>query len=147
MKIKFQSETIPSIVTEKIVPLLNQNKIILLEGPLGAGKTTLTKEILLQLGVIQTITSPTFTYVNTYRTNDERIVYHFDLYRIDSEESFFGQGFNEYLFEKESICIIEWPQVIQNLLNTPALREKSLTISLQYDGENMNSRVAFFKKN
>ena len=147
MKITFQSKDLPSLVAKHILPSLEEHPIILMNGPLGAGKTTLTKELLRQAGVTKTITSPTFTYVNTYRTKDDKTFHHFDLYRIVSEENFFGQGFNEYLFEKNSICIIEWPQIIQNLLDTPSLKGKSLSVTLEYNGDNMESRKAFFKKN
>lgn len=84
-------------------------------GPLGAGKTTLVKEMLKQAGVKEVTTSPTFTYVNVYNVGDKTL-YHFDLYRIRSLDEFLEQGFDEYLYAPNSWCFIEWPEVIESLL-------------------------------
>lgn len=81
--------------------------VLLLRGILGSGKTTLTKGIIHALtGIEQSIIdSPTFTYVNEY-TND---VYHFDFYRIQTTDTFYHLGFDEY-FQGNTICLVEWPE-------------------------------------
>ncbi len=93
-----------------------QCPIITLQGPIGAGKTTLIRAFLQALGVQESIVSPTFTYVSCYITKTGRAVYHFDLYRIESREQFESLGFSEYLCEEGALVIIEWPEVINSLL-------------------------------
>lgn len=91
-------------------------RVVGLTGPLGAGKTTLTRALLRHAGVQdEVITSPTFTYVNVYRTKHQTF-YHFDLYRLTSIDDFMLQGFDEYVDDLESICFIEWPEIIEPLL-------------------------------
>jgi tRNA threonylcarbamoyladenosine biosynthesis protein TsaE len=67
-------------------------------------------------GITETITSPTFTYVNEYTNSKAEHFYHFDLYRIGSVEEFQSQGFDEYLYQGQSWAFIEWPEVIMPLL-------------------------------
>lgn len=92
---------------------LKPNQIILLEGDLGAGKTSFVNGLLSGLGFSSGGCSPTFTLVNEYPTNPP--VNHFDLYRIGSEDELYDMGFMEYL-ESGRINIIEWPQVAENIL-------------------------------
>ena len=99
-------------------------------GPLGAGKTTLSRMLLRQWGVQEAITSPTFIYVNCYKNNSDQLFYHFDLYRIASLNEFIEQGFNEYLYQNNSWALIEWPEVI-----FPLLTHNVCFITLDYRGE------------
>lgn len=92
---------------------LKPNQIILLEGDLGAGKTTFVNGLLFGLGFSSGGCSPTFTLVNEYPTNPP--INHFDLYRISSEDELYDMGFTEYL-ESGRINIIEWPQVAAEIL-------------------------------
>lgn len=103
-------------VAQSITKKFKNFKIITLTGDLGAGKTTLVKELLRQWGVQDEILSPTFTYVNCYKNDQGQKIFHFDLYRITNLDQFFELGFDEYLVEPGSICLIEWPQVINALL-------------------------------
>lgn len=96
--------------------LMARCRIFTFEGALGAGKTTLVKALLKKCGVEQTVTSPTFTYVNVYKNNQNQTFYHFDLYRITSLDEFIEQGFNEFLYVPNNWVFIEWPQVIEPLL-------------------------------
>lgn len=105
-----------SQVAQNITENFKIFKIITLTGDLGAGKTTLVKELLRQWGVQEEILSPTFTYVNCYKNDQGKKIFHFDLYRISNLNQFFELGFDEYLVESNSICLIEWPQVINSLL-------------------------------
>lgn len=91
-----------------------KHKIVLLEGEMGAGKTTLIKEVISLMGSDDETSSPTFSIVNEYET-DWGKVFHFDLYRIKSESEAFDFGIEEYL-DSDAYCFIEWPDKIQNLI-------------------------------
>jgi tRNA threonylcarbamoyladenosine biosynthesis protein TsaE len=93
----------------------SETKVLLFQGEMGAGKTTLIKEIGKQLGVIDKMSSPTFSLVNEYRTNNNERVFHFDFYRIEKISEALDIGFEEYI-ESDCYCLIEWPQKIQNLV-------------------------------
>ena len=95
---------------------MDECAIFTFSGPLGAGKTTLIQKFLQACGVHAQITSPTFTYVNVYRNKPGTKFYHFDLYRIESVDTFLEQGFDEYLYQPKSWAVIEWPEVIKSLL-------------------------------
>ncbi|TXD48502.1 MULTISPECIES: tRNA (adenosine(37)-N6)-threonylcarbamoyltransferase complex ATPase subunit type 1 TsaE [unclassified Polaribacter] len=92
-----------------------KNKTILFYGEMGVGKTTLIKEICKKLGVLDTISSPTFSLVNEYQTSKNETVFHFDFYRITNEEEALDMGIEEY-FDNNDWCLIEWPENIENLL-------------------------------
>jgi tRNA threonylcarbamoyladenosine biosynthesis protein TsaE len=76
---------------------------------MGAGKTTLIKEICHQLGVAQSVQSPTFSLVNEYVDAKGQPVYHFDLYRLKNAQEAFDIGLEEYL-DSGNLCLIEWPE-------------------------------------
>lgn len=103
-------------VIEELKSLMQKYHIFACSGPLGAGKTTTIKALLRSCGVTDSITSPTFTYVNAYKNDNGESFYHFDLYRISSVEEFQAQGFDEYLYQDHSWVFIEWPEVIMPLL-------------------------------
>ncbi|MDU3988248.1 MAG: tRNA (adenosine(37)-N6)-threonylcarbamoyltransferase complex ATPase subunit type 1 TsaE [Staphylococcus sp.] len=95
-----------------LVEQLKSGDLILLNGDLGAGKTTLTQFIGKALGVRRTINSPTFNIIKSYRGKNLKL-HHMDCYRLeDSDEDL---GFNEY-FEDDAVTIIEWSQFIQEFL-------------------------------
>lgn len=89
-------------------------KVIVFRGEIGAGKTTLIKQICLQLGVEEAVVSPTFGLVNSYQGIDGQ-VHHFDWYRIKHEEEAIEIGWEEYLDSGEWL-LVEWPEKIINLL-------------------------------
>ena len=93
----------------------SKHKTVLFYGDMGVGKTTLIKEIISQLGVNETVSSPTFSLVNEYLTDKNESVYHFDFYRINSEEEAMDIGFEEYIYS-DSWCFIEWPEKVENLV-------------------------------
>lgn len=95
-------------------------RVFVLHGDLGAGKTTLIKGFCEALGVQDQTSSPTFAIVNEYRSDMGGPVYHFDLYRLKSEEELQGIGFEEYL-DSGAYCFIEWPELAQGLLPEDAL--------------------------
>jgi len=112
-------------------------QIVTFTGDLGAGKTTLIRALLRDLGIREPITSPTFTYVNRYKTEDGKTIYHFDLYRLNVLQEFMAQGFDEYLYQPSSWCLIEWPALIM-----PLLTHSVCHITLDYEGD---SRVMRWK--
>ncbi len=87
----------------------------LLNGEMGAGKTTLVKQIVDQVGVEGTVASPTFSIVNQYGMIGGKVIYHFDLYRLKNELEAFDIGLEEYL-SSGSLCLIEWPEKLERLL-------------------------------
>jgi tRNA threonylcarbamoyladenosine biosynthesis protein TsaE len=88
---------------------------------MGAGKTTIIKSICRELGAIDTVTSPTFTLVNEYKTISGESIYHIDLYRITKPEEVFDFGIEEY-FSSGSYCFIEWPELAETLLPREAAK-------------------------
>jgi tRNA threonylcarbamoyladenosine biosynthesis protein TsaE len=105
-------------INEAAKRLLNAGKgtnVWALYGPMGSGKTTLTKALMMELGSHEIVASPTFSIVNQYRANNNEIIYHFDFYRIKNEMEAFDIGAEEY-FDSNNLCIVEWPEKIPSLL-------------------------------
>ncbi len=98
---------------KKIASQLKKGDIIILSGDLGSGKTKLTEGVLSYFGLQNEISSPTFTIVNEYDTENLKI-YHFDLYRLADIDEFFAIGGEEY-FEKGA-SIIEWGELLEDYL-------------------------------
>lgn len=113
MEITFSINEIKTVA--KKVLNHNSNKVILLEGEMGVGKTTLIKELVKELGVIERISSPTFSLVNEYQTTDNQIIFHFDFYRIKKESEALDMGIDEYLYSG-NWCFIEWAENIPSLI-------------------------------
>lgn len=100
-------------------------------GGMGAGKTTFIKAICEELGVEDVITSPTFAIVNEYRANETgELIYHFDFYRIKKIEEVYDMGYEDY-FYSGALCFIEWPELIEELLPTDAVK---VNITVGEDG-------------
>jgi tRNA threonylcarbamoyladenosine biosynthesis protein TsaE len=113
MRIIFSLEEINE-VAQKIISE-QPNKIILFNGEMGVGKTTLIKELSKILGVTDATSSPTFSLVNEYQADDNQLVYHFDVYRLKSESEALDMGIDEYLYSG-NWCFIEWAEKIPNLI-------------------------------
>tara|TARA_B100000941_G_C28069875_1_gene333452 strand:- start:74 stop:481 length:408 start_codon:yes stop_codon:yes gene_type:complete len=113
MKINYQLSQLKE-VSFKVSKNITQ-KVILISGEMGIGKTTLIKQILVDLNVIDNVSSPTFPIINEYKTKTEDLIYHMDLYRIDKIEELYGIGFFEYL-ESGNLCFIEWGEKIEDTI-------------------------------
>jgi len=113
MKLKYKLEELPkmaAIILEK-----SATKNLLFFGEMGAGKTTLTKQIVKILGVNDNISSPTFSLVNEYISDQNEKIFHFDFYRIEDEIEALDIGIDDY-FNQNAWCLVEWPQNVENLL-------------------------------
>lgn len=95
----------------------NPSRVILFQGEMGVGKTTLIKALTKALGVLETTSSPTFSLVNEYQNKDTQALYHFDFYRIKKETEALDMGVDEYLYSG-NWCFIEWAENIPNLIPT-----------------------------
>ena len=113
MKLTYNIDDLPKIAATILKEAATKN--FLFYGEMGAGKTTLIKEIIKQIGVTDTVSSPTFSLVNEYFSDTNQIVFHFDFYRIQDEEEALDIGIDEY-FNQDAYCLVEWPQNVENLL-------------------------------
>ena len=113
---------------------LGEQRVIAFYGSMGAGKTTFIRALCQELGVIEPVTSPTFAIVNEYEVVDQssihqssthqssiKKVFHFDFYRIKRLEEAYDMGFEDYLYSGQ-LCLIEWPELIEELLPDDAVR-------------------------
>ncbi len=115
-KFIFRSESLDDLeqLSNEILMTCTKSQIFTFEGQLGAGKTTLIKSMCQYLGYTDEVTSPTFSLVNEYQTPSS-MIYHMDLYRLNSENELLDIGFEEYL-DGDAFCFIEWPQIAENLI-------------------------------
>jgi len=113
VKKEYSLNELPKIAAEILTTV--KHKVLLFNGAMGAGKTTLIKELVKQLGVQDVANSPTFSLVNEYQTNRSEKIYHFDFYRINSEEEAYDIGIEDYLYSNDW-CFIEWGEKVENLL-------------------------------
>lgn len=104
-----------SVVSECLLSLRSEADVIAFYGAMGAGKTTLIKNLCHRMGVTDEVNSPTFAIVNEYITDEGEPVYHFDFYRIKKLEEAFDIGYDDY-FYSGNLCLIEWPELIETLL-------------------------------
>ncbi len=110
-----------------------------LSGEFGCGKTVFTRGIARGLGIELPITSPSFTIIQEYKL-EERILYHLDLYRIDTEENALAFGIDDFIGNKHAITVIEWADRIPNLLGRNC-------ITIQFEAMSLQQRVIRFYQN
>ena len=114
-------------VARAVIRSLGRRTVVAFRGGMGAGKTTLIREIVAALGSADTVTSPTFAIVNQYKAGKERI-HHFDFYRIDDQREAYDFGYEEY-FYSGNLCLVEWPEKIEELLP-----DDTMTVRIRVDG-------------
>ena len=114
---------------ERLAKQLKAGDVVLLEGELGAGKSELARGVARGLGVQETVTSPSFTILNVYESGCTPL-YHFDWYRLESEEELYELGMDEYL-GGEGIALVEWPDRCPDAVPADCLR-----IRIAAEGEN-----------
>lgn len=108
---------------EEFLSKIGDNKLIAFYGQMGAGKTTFTTQLCKSLGVLDSVCSPTFTIVNEYLAASGDTIYHFDFYRIKNLAEAMDIGIEDY-FYSGNLCIMEWPENIEDLLPEETLRVK-----------------------
>ncbi|WP_460680653.1 tRNA (adenosine(37)-N6)-threonylcarbamoyltransferase complex ATPase subunit type 1 TsaE [Mucilaginibacter koreensis] len=128
MQVIIESINDLSQAANMVLTQAGQQKVFLFYGEMGAGKTTLIKELCRQLGVQEQASSPTFSIVNEYQGR-ERKVYHFDFYRLKNQTEALDMGYEEYFYSGD-YCFVEWPEKIADLLPEHYTRI-SLTVDAQ----------------
>lgn len=101
-------------VANELLSAAGTLKVWYFDGEMGSGKTTLIKVICKQLGVMESTSSPTFSIINEYQSNNGDTIYHFDFYRLKKETEAYDMGVEEY-FESGCYCFVEWPERIPTL--------------------------------
>lgn len=137
MKIEFNLNEI-----NKAVVLLNEkliHPIVCFNGDLGAGKTTFIRQLCLEWGVMDNISSPTFSIINQYKSPSKGNVFHFDFYRIEDTKEAMDIGVEEYL-DSGQICLIEWGDKIKSLLPQENIHIVEISLAA------VNKRVLELKK-
>ncbi|RDK83494.1 tRNA (adenosine(37)-N6)-threonylcarbamoyltransferase complex ATPase subunit type 1 TsaE [Marinirhabdus gelatinilytica] len=112
MKITYTLQELPDVAGKVLEEA--QTKILLFFGAMGVGKTTFITNLAKQLGVREALSSPTFSIVNEYPLEDDKL-YHFDCYRLEDEEQAMDIGIEEYL-DSGHWCFVEWPEKIESLV-------------------------------
>lgn len=117
MKIKFECHSVAELAeaAEILTSGFGAQSVFAFYGEMGAGKTTFISAIVKELGSADTVQSPTYSLVNEYLTRNGERIYHFDFYRMKSEEEAFESGAMD-LIDSGSWCFIEWPERISTLL-------------------------------
>ena len=122
-------------VSDYLLSMRSEADIIALYGAMGAGKTTLIKNLCHRMGVTDEVNSPTFAIVNEYVTEEGESVYHFDFYRIKKIEEAFDIGFENY-FDSGNLCLIEWPEMIE-----PLMPEKYIRVEIRHGATDDERRI------
>jgi tRNA threonylcarbamoyladenosine biosynthesis protein TsaE len=120
-------ESLPH-VSGQILDSFPDSRVFALYGRMGAGKTTLIRELCHRLNVNDEVQSPTFSIINEYKTTSGDSVFHFDFYRINKIDEVFDIGYEDYVYSG-SYCFIEWPELAEDLLPEG-------TVRLEISGEN-----------
>ena len=115
---------------EKFLNSIGNDSVFAFYGDMGAGKTTFIKAVCEELGVKETVSSPTFAIINEYTAANGAPIYHFDFYRIRKLEEVYDFGYEEYFYSGE-LCFIEWPELIEEVLPDNVTR---VVITEQEDG-------------
>lgn len=111
------------IAAKRFVELMGDETVYAFYGEMGAGKTTFINALTRALGVEEDVTnSPSFSIINEYRSDTTaELIYHFDLYRLESVDEAFDIGVEDY-FDSGALCLLEWPERIEPLLPDDTVR-------------------------
>lgn len=120
---KIEIENLESLETaaKEFVAAMGNHTVFAFYGEMGAGKTTFIKAICKELGVAETVASPTFAIINEYKGGDGAPIYHFDFYRIHKLEEVFDFGYEDYFYSGH-VCFIEWPELVEEILPENMIR-------------------------
>jgi len=124
MIITTDSENETVVEGGKLGRTLKPGAVVALYGELGAGKTAFSRGIASGLGIKAGVTSPTFTIVNEYP--GEIPLFHFDMYRLGSEEELFDIGWDDYL-DRNGVCVVEWSEKVSGAFDTDTIKVKITT--------------------
>ena len=131
MEIKIENLKSIREAAKTFIANIGENTVFAFYGKMGAGKTTFIKAVCEELGVDDVITSPTFAIVNDYTSSkDDSHIFHFDFYRIKKLEEVYDMGYEDY-FYSGSLCFIEWPELIEDILPGDAVK---VTVTQNEDG-------------
>lgn len=137
MKILIQGVDNINSAARDFIKQIGDNKVFAFYGAMGAGKTTFIKAICEEMGVNETVSSPTFAIINEYKDRNGSSIFHFDFYRINKLEEVFDFGYEDYFYSGK-ICFIEWPELIESILPEDTVR---ISIEEQADG----TRIVYSK--
>lgn len=116
MEIKIEKLDNIREAAKQFIANIGDSTVFAFYGNMGAGKTTFVKAVCEELGVDDVITSPTFSIVNEYRSDQTgELIYHFDFYRVKKIEEVYDMGFEDY-FYSGALCFIEWPELCEEVL-------------------------------
>ena len=131
MKISIKSLDSIHEAAREFIKNMGTGHVFAFYGKMGAGKTTFIKAVCEELGVDEVITSPTFAIVNDYTSSkDDSHIFHFDFCRIKKLEEVYDMGYEDY-FYSGSLCFIEWPELIEDILPGDAVK---VTVTQNEDG-------------
>jgi len=111
MKIEIKDLSQIHSAAREFIGKMGDHKVFAFYGSMGAGKTTFIKAVCEELGVKETVASPTFAIINEYKERKGCSIYHFDFYRINKLEEVYDFGYEDY-FYSGSLCFIEWPELV-----------------------------------
>ena len=137
MKIEINDITQIRAAAKTFLREMEGHKVFAFYGAMGAGKTTFIKALCEELGVKETVASPTFAIINEYRDKTGTPLYHFDFYRINKLEEAFDFGYEDY-FYSGNLCFIEWPELVESILPENAVK---ITIRVTDEGHRIVERV------
>ncbi len=120
MKVKAHSIEDLAAAALQLLQAFPKHSVFAFVGEMGAGKTTFIHRICAVLGVKEKMSSPTFSIVNEYLGGGNTKIYHFDMYRLETEEEALDIGFEEYL-SSQNYCFIEWPDKVSSYLPSEAV--------------------------
>ena len=121
----FNSQSVDDtyFLARKFAQSISKGNVIALIGNLGTGKTTFTKGLAKALGILENVGSPTFKLVSEYLGTDS-VLYHIDAYRLDGSKDFLNIGGEEYLTTEDGITVIEWADIIGDILDDDVIQVK-----------------------